>query len=97
MSVGQRKKFWVPMKNGTSDLQKVNLKDWGSISHGDSEVFFVSCLWQEEKTTSSRLKFVMFWDTLASILEFDTSSLIGTQKNILARLGVDKWFLDTVN
>ena len=66
------------MKNGTSDLQKVNLKDWGSISHGDSE--FVSCLWQEEKTTSSRLKFLMFWDTLASILEFDISSLIGTQE-----------------
>ena len=47
---------------------------------GTQKFFYVSCLWQEEKTTSSKLKFVMFWDTLASILEFDTSSLIGTQK-----------------
>ena len=43
---GTKKKFWVPMRNWTSDLQ--NLKVWGSIPHGDSEFFFVPCCWKNQ-------------------------------------------------
>ena len=40
MSVGKKKKFWVPLRNRTSDLQ---------IPHVDSEFFFSPTLCREDK------------------------------------------------
>ena len=55
--------FILELCNG---LGAWNLKVWGSIPHGDSEFFFVPCLWQDKKTSLFKLSFVGWCPLLTS-------------------------------
>ena len=70
---GTKEKFWVPMRNSTSDLRICTLI-WGSIPRGDSEFFLCPTLVTRRKNIflnsllSSKLPSLLFLSKINDIL-----------------------------
>ena len=70
---GTKEKFWVPMRNSTSDLQICALI-WGSIPRGDSEFFLCPTLVTRRKNIllnsllNSKLPSLLFLSKINDIL-----------------------------
>ena len=78
---GTKEKFWVPMRNSTSDLRICALI-WGSIPRGDSEFFLCPTLVTRKKKTLSKINDILI--SYPSICSFIHSSILLTQSLTLS-------------